>query len=299
MQHSDISIREGASCKDIIRIHLAREFRRRQISWRNTYAGDFVNPQWQELTRIDPLFVAYRIFHLGLLVVTIYYFWWTCTKQTVVQKLKHSVYLTNWTHILMTINSLCAILCLIYEYVFGHCGNQLPHVLTQYPLLYRVYWILHSTCLDSVMAVSLGYWLYKPFYKRSVPLSFDLYHFWNAVLTLMDMFIVSIPVRLLHVYTSFILALIYISFTIWYELAGHTDPHGKPYIYPALRWKKNLTLAIVTVVVGLLGLVVIRFALFCLYKLRSWIFLKCYFEYDVYTSDAGPADSIESLRADA
>lgn len=287
----------GASCTEVVTTHLTREFRCSYISWRNTFAGDFVNPQWQELTKIDPVFVAYRIFHFGSLVATIYGFWWTCANQTVEQKLKHAVYLTNWTHILMTINSMCGLLCLLYEYIFWHCGNQIPHLLSQFPLLFKVYWILHTTCLDAVLAVSLGYWLYKPFYKRSVPLYFDLYHFWNAVLTLMDLFIVSIPVRLLHVYTSAILALIYVSFTIWYEYAGHTDPHGRPYIYPALRWKKDLKLALVTVAVGLMCLVIIRCALFGLYKLRSWLFLKYYFEYEAYTSEVATLVSVESLTA--
>lgn len=293
-----MSIGADATCSEIIRIHVAREFRCRQISWRNTYAGDFVNPQWQEITKIDPLFVTYRIFHFASLVAATYFFSYTCANLSTEQKLKYALYFTNWTHVLLTITSLFAIFCLIYEYVFWHCGNQISHLVSQFPFLYRMYWILYSTSVDSAFTVSVGYWLYKPFSRKQVPLYLDMYHFWNSVLMLMDLFIVAIPVRLLHVYTSIIFAFIYVIFTICYEYTGHTDPHGKPYIYPVLRWKKDVGLAVGGVLVGLICLVVIRCVVFCLYKLRSWIFLKCYFEYELYTSGTGTAtvSSVESLR---
>merc|ERR1711976_659292 len=87
----------------------------------------------------------------------------------------------------------------------------------------------------------------------------------------------GIPVRLLHFWHSIAMALVYLIFSVIYDLAGGTNGLDKPYIYSLLDWSGDPTWASIYA----LGTMLVAVPLFWIllmwgfYQLRLLIVKSC------------------------
>ncbi|CAG2205085.1 unnamed protein product [Mytilus edulis] len=95
-------------------------------------------------------------------------------------------------------------------------------------------------------------------------------HAINSVYVLLNFFICAKPVRLLHVIYPLIIGVIYVIFSVIYQVGGDGAA-----IYPVLDWDQAGTTIIYVVVLTCIGVPVVHMAFFAMYQLRIFIHDKC------------------------
>lgn len=246
-----------------------QEFRCRNFIWCHTHEADFVLSQWRSTDQTDICYLVYRLFHslMFLLVFTIYA---TVTFQSVTTSLRGLAYITTWSYIICIVYS-------IYATIYIQCIAKRKDffVVMDISVPSKLLWILHSLAIDLAFSVSILFWLGKFFCKKIFPLHTDLMHIWNSIFMLMDFFVVAIPIRILHVYASVIVALIYAVFTyVYYYLGDVAGTHKQYALYPLLDWKNDVITAVFVVVGSTAFLVIFRFVIYGMYRLRCLLFIK-------------------------
>lgn len=262
-----------ASFKMTIKVQLAREFKVRNLQWQHTYVDDFAITQWQDFTtEADKWFLAYRIGHFIVYIIIIIVFCSSRCHELSTITTKHMVYLSSWVHILATFSSMFGIICILYEDWVWKCSKWIGFTVAIFPWSHRFYWILHSTSLDMVFAVCLYYGIYRSTATEYATLFNDVYHVWIFILSLVDLYLVSIPLKLLHVYSSMVFFIVYITFNGCYTTSGYTDPYGHPYIYKILDWNRNSPRAWWMTILAIMLLVLVRFVVWILMKTRKYAY---------------------------
>lgn len=104
-----------------------------------------------------------------------------------------------------------------------------------------------------------------------------LKHTLNTIYVIIDLMISAAPMRILHMLFAIMLGSIYSLFNAIYFLNDGTILMGRHYAYNVLNWE-NPAEAIVTCVLCIVQAIVSQFILYQIYKLRSWIFSKIYFD---------------------
>ena len=150
-----------------------------------------------------------------------------------------------------------------------------------------IQWLLFTLGVETALGITLLFWslLYRPghddFYLSNnilVP------HLVNGVTALMETWLTSIPIRLLHFIYPAAFGAGYILFTGIYFVANGTNPNGSHYIYPVLDYGNNLGFAIgVDVIVLTVVLPLLHVLFFVQFMMRSalanWLKKKCYLRY--------------------
>ncbi len=101
-------------------------------------------------------------------------------------------------------------------------------------------------------------------------------HAINSIYTVINLFITRIPIRVLHFYQTIIYAIIYVIFSVIYDVTGGTDPEGERYIYKLLDWTSDLEkAALYSGMIGLVGMPVMWIIVHVIYKLRLFLYGCC------------------------
>ena len=139
----------------------------------------------------------------------------------------------------------------------------------------KIQWVLFTIGLEFAVGISILFWFF--FYDSNraevifSPSSLHV-HFINGVTALTDLWVVGIPVRLLHVLYVLLFGSLYAVFTGLYYVLNGTDPAGNHYIYPMLNYGHDSLLGSSLLIGCTLGfLVFLHILFFCQYLVRSWI----------------------------
>ncbi|XP_068759937.1 uncharacterized protein [Montipora capricornis] len=136
---------------------------------------------------------------------------------------------------------------------------------------HKVTWLLYSITSNNSILVTVVFWtlLYSGYEVGEPDIAF---HLLNSVFMLIETFLSSIPVRLLHVVYAMLYGSLYCLFTVVYWLLGGTNDAGDSYIYPILDYSNDPRLAAILIVLyGFVGLPVAQLIHFGLFKLRCYL----------------------------
>ena len=179
----------------------------------------------------------------------------------------------------------------MYSIIFIFSGRQSSeeHVpnesLTWY---HKLNWILFNTNATASLFVGVGYWgLMAPgrtMERNLYPVTFHL-HTTSMIVTLIDLFVIAFPVRLLHVIYPALYLFAYIIYNLILHWTG-TDSS----VYSFLDWDTKLGTAVgFSVGLVLIGPPIIQCLLYGLYHAKLALF-KCIFR----KSSEANSDSLQS-----
>ena len=135
-------------------------------------------------------------------------------------------------------------------------------------------WFLWIVASNAALVVTLNYWIlvFEP------PTDFmDIaVHALNSIVMLVELFIASTPVRVLHVLYVMVFSVVYSLFTVIYWAAGGVTVDGDPYIYEILDYENGDAALVSAVLLGVVFIVspLMQAFLFALYQLRCFLHRK-------------------------
>ncbi|GAA49786.1 Protein rolling stone [Clonorchis sinensis] len=247
-------------CKLYFHEFFVSEFSWKSFGCNHERPEDFIDSQW--LWMKPWLFTTYRVLlSLGCLV-------WICFDiPREIHNYFHDkthiwfVYATNWSFGLLTLAFfLLALYCLIYN-----CPRRKDATL----ILYGPIWLIYIIALDTIIVVSIVYWVALANSNLGVFSSIwgKLKHSLAACLAVLDLFISSIPVRLAHAVYPILIGLIYAVFSYLFWLGGGEGPLGVGQVYPGLNWIHPKT-AILSCLCALLFSFLIHILIYVTYYIR-------------------------------
>ncbi|WAR26746.1 ROST-like protein [Mya arenaria] len=138
----------------------------------------------------------------------------------------------------------------------------------------KIVWILYNIASCASILVTIIFWsLLFPYMKLDgfeLMLNVQL-HAITSVIVLIENVISAVPIRLPHMFYTVLYGVAYLIFAGVYYAVDH-----RHILYPhVLDFSDPKSTAIVVTVTVLVILPLIQLFLFCLYKLRTWIFDKC------------------------
>lgn len=223
---------------------------------------DFLLSQWSD----NP--VPYAIYRT---LVAVYFFLMVFyTAIYGVLGAKMMIMLTYWSfYILVACQILRAINCWHYISLRKEGKDVRQHLTNKRRM--KLQWLLHNLGSDAAPLVSVLFWTIA-YDGSGVTLVNCTTHGINAVFVLVDTLISRTPIRMLHLYQSSCMGLIYMVFSYVYHLAGGTNHKGEPYIYKPLDYTNNFRVAISTALVSIfLVAPLIHCWIFFLYRFRLFI----------------------------
>ena len=114
----------------------------------------------------------------------------------------------------------------------------------------------------------------------------------NAIYVLLNIFITGIPVRIQHFWHCLVFGVVYIIFSVIYDVSGGTNARDKGYIYSVLDWDEVQTTIIYAILVGVIGPILIWLIVYGLYWIRIAIFRGCKCTNYHHSEDLGSKDVI-------
>lgn len=149
------------------------------------------------------------------------------------------------------------------------CHREEEKVISWYHI---VIWIGHT--LSSVISIPIivFYWILVAGDQITGWAVNMNIHLIVAIPNIIDGLISGIPWRLYHAFVSMLFIVVYLIFSLVYDLLGGTDEEGNPYIYSGIDYSENPITAIGFMVV-LLVLVIpfVHFLFWCWYILRIFL----------------------------
>lgn len=135
---------------------------------------------------------------------------------------------------------------------------------------FKVTWLLYAIAANNSILITVVFWtlLYNGYGVGELDIAF---HLLNSVFMLVETFLSSIPVQLLHVVYAMLYASAYCLFTVLYWFLGGTGEFGERYIYPILDYSKPGEAVVMIVLYGFVGLPVTQLIHFGLFKLRCYL----------------------------
>ena len=94
-------------------------------------------------------------------------------------------------------------------------------------------------------------------------------HTANAIYVLVDLFIISTPVRLLHVVYPMAVGVLYSIFYAVYFSSGGVGPLGKDHIYDVLNWNKDSVSSFLACLFAFTMVVMSQSVMYLVYKIRT------------------------------
>ncbi|XP_070193164.1 protein rolling stone-like isoform X2 [Littorina saxatilis] len=179
------------------------------------------------------------------------------------------VYLTNWTFLLLTVNTL--ILAVVVVYV--RCSAQNFPDGAGSPWYLKASWVVYTIAsVGSIMVTVLFFGLL--FSGSLSPVSGET-HLGNSVYVLLDLCVTAMPVRLLHVIYPAVYALVYCMFTVVYWAAGGTTSSGETFIYKPLDWNRAQVAVPLVIGAAFVGVPLVHLIFWSLYMLRLTLNRHC------------------------
>ncbi len=153
-----------------------------------------------------------------------------------------------------------------------YCDCKVQFQTTWKEKLHRALFIISS---EFAVGISILFWIlfYDPYNTEVTFSAYSLHvHLFNGVSAIIDLWVVGIPVRMLHVLYIILFGSLYAAFTGLYYAFNGTDPAGKHYIYPMLDYKHNPAYASGLIIASALAfLCLIHLLFFSQYLMRRWI----------------------------
>lgn len=183
------------------------------------------------------------------------------------------IYLTNWNVILNTISSLfmAIVQTSFHRQLFriADCDNDKVNL--GISRILKTQWALWILSLVVSVSLSLVYWplIYT---GKDKGLNDALTHAGNAIVNVVDLFVVAFPARFgLFVWPLSLGTVYALGFSLPYALAGGKNRHGFHYIYNVTDWLEKPGGALIFTVSTLTFLTIMHCVLTCLMILREKI----------------------------
>jgi hypothetical protein len=125
----------------------------------------------------------------------------------------------------------------------------------------KVYWFMYNNVPIYAIYISCIYWVLL-YDGRPINLNNVLVHGTNFIGPLIDLSIVNHPYYVSHGIFPMICAVLYLTFTIFYQHFGGVNFNGKNFVYPILDWKNRTKIAMTVGLTAILFAGVFHF-IFC------------------------------------
>uniref|UniRef100_A0A1B6C3D6 Protein rolling stone n=1 Tax=Clastoptera arizonana TaxID=38151 RepID=A0A1B6C3D6_9HEMI len=236
----------------------------------------FLKCQWQKKEEISKCYIIYRWLLASIFSSTMIASLLGLGKpfQGNEYYLKWFIYLTHWGFSIATIQAILAAVLITRIYLKQKRKLDLKEETLKMKTSFKVYWILHTVSVVAAFSISILYWsfVYDPSI-HTLDVINVMIHAFNSVLMLIDLCLVSHPIRLSHLHWPLGFALCYTVFSAVYFAAGGTDRLNRTYIYNIMDWRKPWRTLLI--VVGLLTFVVVLHTLVLLFSLfRIYLFSR-------------------------
>ncbi|XP_022107372.1 protein rolling stone-like [Acanthaster planci] len=246
-------------------------------------SGVFHRTQWKKFPHV--VFVAYRvILALYLLGILIAY---------LIQQINFFggqafVYLTNLGFIVFFIYVVLAGIVAVVDGAIlklFRTRNSEDANTCKMRIRHKMQWMFFNITINTNILVTIIYWgaLYNP----NFPFFYDFHvHTFTTIVSLIDLFLMPIPVRFLHFIYPIGFDLAYMALTVIFWAAGGRTISSTGAIYPFIDYSNAPGVA-AGVIVGIFVAVIIMHGLiWALYKLRVWIWLRCGNEIEAVPTEA-------------
>lgn len=178
----------------------------------------------------------------------------------------YAIYLTNWNVMLNAFSSLfgAILVALYYNGKLKLDDNKMTNTL-------KVYWLF--TTLSTVACISLSCIYWSLIYTgRDKGLNDALTHGGNAIVFLVDVFVIAHPPRYGHFVYPLAFGIFYgFLFSLPYTLLGGTDRDFNNFIYSVLDWKNNTKSACIFALATIAFLIFMHFVLTFLASTRVYL----------------------------
>lgn len=180
------------------------------------------------------------------------------------------IFLTNWALLLYLTQASLAVRIVTPAYVAAKKGEPIK----ESTKLLEVYSALHSTSVVIALGVTVIYWsfVYDPEIHQMDLVNVTV-HAINSVIMIVDLALVSQPVKLKNIIYPPLFTLVYTVFNVIYYLCGGTDRKGNHYVYKVLSWNTPIS-ASLFVLGGIFLLVILFIIIWCLTVLRRQIGIR-------------------------
>ncbi|GBG63506.1 hypothetical protein CBR_g38574 [Chara braunii] len=145
-------------------------------------------------------------------------------------------------------------------------GESSHPKLLELPWVYRMIWVLRNVQASCTFEVFFFFSLWAALYSIPYDALDTQIHCMNFLITLADVALSAIPMRILHFYQPVAVGIAYCTFTVVFWAAGGRNEKGEPYIYITLNYEEEPERAAVYLVILCLLVVPITHFLFCLWS---------------------------------
>ena len=164
----------------------------------------------------------------------------------------------------------------------------------------KLHWVFFTLGTELAVGISILFWLFFYDPERTDylfnPIILHM-HMINGISALVDLWIVGIPIRLLHVVYPIAFGTMYAAFTGLYYAFNGTDESGNHYIYPILDYASNPGVAAKLLVGCILGfLTVIHLLFFLMYVVRNCVTQHLYAASDKSRSRSPYSTPVEEVE---
>lgn len=221
----------------------------------------FVTAQFSSRTVYGLWRVFWAVYHVTWVLLSwVLEPWSACSSA---ERVKWFVYLTNWTYLLLTLETVVEAVNFFVVHVLrddivkGKDGVRMPWYL-------RLQWLMYNITTTGSLMVTGWYWtfLYKS-EKELGAVRFAL-HALNSVYVVVNLAVTATPTRVLHAVYAVLFGVVYTLFSVAYQLAGGTNVDGEPYIYRVTDWRRPWKSLLLSSLSNFLAIPLVHLAVFIL-----------------------------------
>ena len=230
---------------------------------------------------------------------------------------KFLIFLTNWGFIMWNLYLLVSAVSVSYNqlryYYYNYTAKRGENRTNgkkcctsdsdRTTILDKFSWLLFIISTEIAVGIVIFYWLLlsSEFDPDTLYSGGNLsVHLLNGIVALLDLWIIGIPIHILHLFYTLVFASTYATFTGVYYAANGTGQEGERYIYPPLDYGSNPGKGAGLIIGTVLIFLPIVHALFIVqYLIRNWVTSRIHSKILVYkrflltadASDLGERDS--------
>ncbi|XP_071123769.1 uncharacterized protein [Mytilus edulis] len=248
------------------------EFRRYHIFLDYVSPYDFVNFQ----CGCHKLYVFWRLFwavyHFAWIILTgVYSYQWAGDDPS--QQVKWFIYLTYWAYFVLTLSTIIDAVCVVFISIKR--DDILQDISPIMPWYLKVDWVFFNISNTISILISIMYWgLIYTGSEELTSVNIET-HALNIVYVIINFFMTGIPVRFYHFLHPIVFGIIYIVFSIIYEVSGGTNHQNKSHIYSVLDWSDTVHTAMIALLIVFVAIPICHFTLFLLHLIRLFMNKQC------------------------
>ncbi|XP_063439334.1 uncharacterized protein LOC134720774 [Mytilus trossulus] len=248
------------------------EFRRYHIFLDYVSPYDFVNFQ----CGCHKLYVFWRLFwavyHFAWIILTgVYSYQWAGDDPS--QQVKWFIYLTYWAYFVLTLSTIIDAICVVFISIKR--DDILQDISPIMPWYLKVDWVFFNISNTISILISIMYWgLIYTGSEELTSVNIET-HALNIVYVIINFFMTGIPVRFYHFLHPIVFGIIYIVFSIIYEVSGGTNHQNKSHIYSVLDWSDTVHTAMIALLIVFVAIPICHFTLFLLHLIRLFMNKQC------------------------